>query len=1055
MELGIYEEIISKSISQKLKTVEIGSYKIEKTILDRAEAVKLLTRYISNIIHTALGVFTGDNNLENQLNFCNELIYFIDKNIKGLDFKVNLLDVEGQILQAILDRIGKSDEQLKRELISKLPQTGLSVSTLFTGSNSDLSLDVELEKEIRSADRVYWIVSFIRWSGLRIFKDVLKEFTTQAGKELKIITTSYMGATEHKAIEFLSSLPNTEIRISYNIKHERLHAKSYIFERNTGFDTAYIGSSNLSYSALTKGLEWNIKTTSRENKHIIQKAKGTFESYWLNTDFEDYRVGGSIKLREALTQASKPQSDMEIFLPNFKVHPYPFQNEILDKLEVERKIHNSYQNLIVAATGVGKTVIAAFDYKRYYKENYTKNRLLFIAHREEILKQSLATFRAILNDSEFGDLWVGNYKPENNKHLFVSIQTFTSNLSFFKECFTTDYYQYVIVDEVHHIAASSYRPLLDYFQPEILLGLTATPERMDGQFITDDFNNRIAAETRLPDALRLGLLCPFQYFCVADTSVDLRNIKWVNGRYDINELENIYTADNVRINLIIRSLYEYLVSIESTSALGFCINRSHAKYMTEQFNKNGLKADYIISGNGNDNKKVRQSIRHKLKTKAINFVFVVDIFNEGVDIPEINTVLFLRPTESLTIFLQQLGRGLRLHEGKECLTVLDFVAQAHEKFNYADKLQALVGRTHHSIDKELKQGFPHLPFGCAIKMEKTAQKYILDNIYSATYNKRRLIREIIHFCNDSTLTLTLLNFLKRYNIDIQTIYRNNTWTSLKAEALNQRREIAVNEKILAKGIKRIALTNSPLYLNFISSFVKNGLDLSTLQNEEHKIMALMFYYDLWQKPITKLGFKNLEQAFNEIKKCEQICAEILEVVEVQLSKVDFIASKFSLAYTCPLEVHARYSRDQLLCVFGLSIPEKCYSSREGVVRIKEKNTELLLVTLNKSDKDFSPSTMYDDYALNESIFHWQSQNITQPNSPVGKSYINQKEIGKNILLFVREHKKDAFGMTMNYLFLGSVEYVKHQGASPMSITWQMKEPIPAYIWKDSVKLSVG
>lgn len=1055
MKVGIYEEIISKSVRNRILQIDNKCFYAFENSIDKAEAAQLLTQYITKILYHILKGITGEKSLEQQLTFCNDLILYIDHKLSEIDLTNNILEVEGKILNAILDKVGKTNHQLQNEYIKMLPETGLSTSALFTGSNSDLSIDTELEKEILSSDRIYWIVSFIRWSGLRIFAETLKKFTSEPGKELKIITTSYMGATEPKAIEFLNALPNTEIRISYNTKHERLHAKSYIFERNSGFDTAYIGSSNLSYSALTKGLEWNLKTTSRENKHIIDKAKGTFNSYWLNSDFEDYKIGGCKKLREALHYAKVKSTDWNV-IPNFRIKPYPYQQEILEKLEAERQIHQSFKNLIVAATGIGKTVIAAFDYLNFTKQNPTNNHLLFIAHREEILKQSLATFRGILKDSEFGALWVGKYKSTSNSHLFVSVQTYNANRDFFESAFTPSYYQYIIVDEVHHIAADSYRPILDFFKPTLLLGLTATPERMNGVSILTDFNNRIAAETRLPDALRLGLLAPFQYFCVTDDTVNLRGISWVHGKYDTSQLEKLYTADDTRLHLILESIEKYLTDIDSTKALCFCVNRNHAKYMSDKFNAFKLRAMYVVSGAENDIEKNRKLVRQKLVSGEINFVFVVDMFNEGIDIPEINTTLFLRPTESLTVFLQQLGRGLRLSEGKECLTVLDFVSQAHEKYNFEDKFRSLVGKTHHRIDKEIRQGFPHLPFGCSIKMEQQAQNYILNNITSAVFNLNRLRKEIKMFNTNTQQELTLHNFLLYYNLNIQIIYRNNNcWTKLKNEALLQEYSQTSYSKHITKGLRRLILINSLKYLNFIEDLIANNFEIEKQPSPEYFQMLMMFYYDMWQKPLASINLTSIEHAMQEVANCKWIVTEMSEIISIIKNTLNFVPLHSSLPYPCVLEVHSRYSRDQLLALFELSTLHKAYNSQEGIIRIPNKRTELLLVTLNKSDKDFSPSTMYEDYALNEVLFHWQSQNSAHENSPIGESYIKHQEIGKTILLFIREQKKDEFGFTMPYIYLGPVDYQKHYGASPMSITWMLKEPMPAYLWKESAKMSIG
>jgi superfamily II DNA or RNA helicase len=1053
---GIYHQILTSSLKRKLSELPVDFFHVEKTNLDRAEAAHFLAQYLERILQVALKEFEKrENSLSAQIDFCNELLQHIDKAVE-LDINDSILALEGQLLVAILSKIGKTDHQLKDEIARKLPLSGLSVSSLFTGSNSDISIDTEIERDILSADRIYWIVSFIRWSGLRIFEKALKEFTERSGAQFRIITTSYMGATEARALDFLNTLPKTQVKISYHTQLERLHAKAYIFERNTQFDTAYIGSSNLSRSALTKGLEWNLRVTSQENPHIIEKAKATFDHYWNSIDFEDFKEGGIERFKKALQiEKNRGASAISLF-DYFQIHPFPFQKEILDRLSTERKIHNRFKNLIVAATGTGKTVISAFDYKRVFNAKNGKATLLFVAHRKEILEQAQKTFRSVLGTSQrdFGQLWVGNHEPKEGdlSHLFISIQTFNSKKEFFKERLPIDFYDFIIIDEAHHSQADTYRAIFEYFQPEILLGLTATPERMDGRSLLPDFCDKIAAEIRLPDALNMKLLAPFQYFCISDESVDLRGVKWSLGRYDIVELTTRLSSKE-RINLIIQAIEHYLADPFEVRALCFCTSKDHAQFMSEALSKAGYRAKFLISGNGNEAE--RDQIRQELTSGKINFLCVVDIFNEGVDIPEIDAVLFLRPTESLTVFLQQLGRGLRIAPEKECLTVLDFVSQAHVKYNFSEKFRALVGKTNQNIEKEIEKGFPHLPPGCTIRMERTAKEYILQNIRNAVFNLRRLRREIANYQHDTDKELTISNFLAFHHLDIRSLYSNrNYWSGLKRDVGVCTFEEGDYHSQIASGLRRLISIDSISYLQFIKQLHEANFEIYLKSPKEEKF-ALMFYYDIWQKGIGHFGFESIFQGIKQISNYPVLVQEIFEIIDYLIEEVSHSTKIIELHFPCPLELHAQYSRDQILCAFGKSTPERPFPSQEGVINIPEQQTELLLVTLNKSDKDFSPSIQYEDYAISETIFHWQSQNKTAPDTPTGRSYIKQRETGKTVLLFVREEKKDTFGFTSPYHYLGPVDFISHRGSKPMSINWELREPMPAYLWKAAAKMAVG
>lgn len=869
---GLYEQIINKGLETELASTDKRS---TTAPIDRAEASKILAKYIAEVVEKGLdNVADNGGDVHAQVALANRIISTIIHETKENELGKMTVAEQAEQLLSLFDK-KNSILALNEKAAIIRPETSIAQSSLFTGAIHEPQMFTELKKEIISCNRIDMLVSFIKWSGLRLIIDELTTFTKNGG-ELRIITTSYMGATDVKAIEELRKLPNTKIKVSYDTKRTRLHAKTYVFYRDTGFTTAYVGSSNLSNAAISSGLEWNVKVTKKDLPETIDKIEATFESYWNSNEFEYYNEEQKERLSRAL-KAEKYFDSNNAEVYTMDIAPYSYQQEILDKLEAERKVRGYHRNLVVAATGTGKTVISALDYKRFRKQNPDKPcRLLFVAHREEILKQSMYTFRAVLKDTNFGDMFVGSYKPESIDNLFISIQTFNSQS--FTEKTTSDFYDYIIVDEFHHAAAPTYQKLLSYYHPQILLGLTATPERMDGKSILPYFNNRIAAEIRLPEAIDRKLLCPFQYFGVTDT-VDLDHLKWAAGGYDKSELSRVYTRSgmtaNRRADLVVSSLLKYVTDIDDVKGLGFCVTVEHAEFMSYYFNARGIPSMFLT---GHSPDEERKAAKNRLVKGEVRFIFVVDIYNEGVDIPEVNTVLFLRPTESLTVFLQQLGRGLRLSEDKECLTVLDFIGQANKKYNFEDKFAALLSNTTRGVTREIKDGFISLPKGCYIQLEKKAARYILDNIRASYGNSAGLVA---------------MDFMKPSTV------------------------------------------------------------------------------------------------------------------------------------------------------------------REGVKWLQDKEIDVFFITLNKSDKDYSPTTMYQDYSINETLFHWQSQSTTNAEGKVGQRYINHRKNGSKVLLFVREFKNDVYGNTAPYTYLGTANYVSHNGSRPMNITWKLDTPIPAKYLKKTNKLVVG
>ena len=712
----------------------------------------------------------------------------------------------------------------------------------------------------------------------------------------------------------------------------------------------------------------------------------------------------------------------------------------------------SLVNLLTLA-GTGKTVISALDYKGYMRENPGKPcRLLFVAHREEILKQSLYTFRAVLKDANFGDMFVGSYRPDSLDALFISIQTFNSQ-GFTKKT-TEDFYDYIVVEEFHHAAAPTYQKLLEYYRPGILLGLTATPERMDGKSILTYFDNRIAAEIRLPEAIDRKLLAPFQYFGVTDT-VDLDSLKWTAGGYDKGELTRIYTFSGIvaekRASMIVASLLRYVTDIDAVKGLGFCVSVQHAEFMCRFFNEKGIPAIYLT---GNSADEERKNAKNKLVSGEIRFIFVVDLYNEGVDIPEVNTVLFLRPTESLTIFLQQLGRGLRLSEGKECLTVLDFIGQANKKYHFEDKFAALLSNTTRGVSREIKDGFVSVPKGCYIQLERKAEKYILDNIRASYGSSAGLIMRIASFAEDSGQPLSLAAFLTYNHLDPRSLYKYSSFSRLcvRADVRDDFRENI--EETMSKALLRLSVLDSRRLIAFLLDILPrlDNIDFDKFSAME-KRMLQMFYVTVWGKPVEEWNGDEMLDHLYELSDSPVMLQELTDLLHYQYDRIDFIDEPVDVGFDCPLDLHCTYTRDQLLVALDFMKPS---TVREGVKWLPDQKLDVFFITLNKADKDYSPTTMYQDYSINDYLFHWQSQSTTSERSSTAQRYIHHKEMGTRVLLFVREFKKDRIsGGAEAYTYLGTANYVKHEGEKPMNITWQLDAPIPAKYIKKTRKLLVG
>ncbi|MFF2245898.1 DUF3427 domain-containing protein [Arthrobacter sp. NPDC058130] len=941
-------------------------------------------------------------------------------------------------------------EGLKRRQIRR-PKTKLSDSALLTNSKDDPNLAAELRTEIESADTVDLLCAFVRWTGLRLLEPAL-EHLRDRGVKLRVITTTYMGATERRAIDELVQRYGADVKISYETHSTRLHAKAWLFRRNSGFHTAYVGSSNLSSAALLDGLEWNVRLSSVATPALLQKFEVTFDSYWEQRAFQSYdpdrdgeRLDGALARNGGkLTTAPNQNTRLE-------VQPFLHQVEMLEDLEAERD-KGHHRNLLVAATGTGKTVIAALDYKRLCEEAGRQLTLLFVAHRQEILRQSLRSYRDVLQTGSFGELFVGENKPKAWKHVFASVQSLAALGT---DKIKPDDFDVVVIDEFHHAEAPTYRRLLDHLRPLELLGLTATPERGDGVDVAKQFfDGRRASELRLWDALDADLLVPFHYFGVSD-DVDLSRLEWKRGSYDVAQLDALYTGNEARAGKVIRELRDKVTSTADMRAIGFCVSVQHAVYMAEVFNRARI-ASVAVSGKTDDSE--RALALQQLRDRTINCIFAVDLFNEGLDLPEVDTILLLRPTQSATIFLQQLGRGLRRADEKSVLTVLDFIGQQRREFRFDLRYRALTGYGRRELEKAVEDEFPFLPSGSQIVLDRVAQQVVLDNIKAQLrFNRSQLVRDIASYGETELET-----YLEKSGTELKGIYRStkDSWTGYlrlagliegfsPAESVIRGRIHELyddaEKKLLARMVRLIHV-DDPERAEAYSLLVAPEAPRYEELGGREQTFARMLFYTLWDDGG---GFKSYDAGLDYLRGYQLVCSEIRQLVKLGVAASRHAAKGLGAGLQhVPLLSHATYRREEILAALQYGSLElgKNVQHREGVAWCQATSTDAFFVTLNKDDKNHTATTMYKDYAISPELFHWESQNTTSPSSPTGERYLDRTSHGSKVLIFTRDTSEDETGLTVPYTCLGQVDYVQHTGEKPIAITWRLHRAMPADVF---------
>lgn len=1031
------------------------------------EVLETFSKKISN--------FIGENDYQKAIEFTEKQLYLLNQTFNKKNKNTNF-HFELPLKRKDKDIIGNINELIINEKVK--------FRNFF----------IYLKQELLNCKKFYFIVSFIRYSGIQLLISTLDELEKQ-GIQGEIITSVYLNITDSKALRKLLSYKNIKVKI-YNNSSESFHTKAYLFEKEK-YHSVVIGSSNISQSALYSAEEWNVKLTDSSFFNIYGKSLNQFEKLWhsneaieLTQDFIDEyeKYKKSVNVQNTFDYRKTKIEQENEFVPN------SMQKRVLQKLK-ETRINGNKKGLVISATGTGKTYLAAMDIKQFFEINSnTENKLfeindkksktsnikfLFIAHREELLENAINVFSKILkiDKNEFGRIY-GGLKEIDKSIIFASIQSLRNCYNEFKPSF----FDYVIVDEFHHSMSDSYLKTLSYFNPKFLLGLTATPKRMDGKDILSLCYYNVVDEIGIKEALEEDLIVPFHYFGVNDYTINYDNIPYKNGKY--NEkilLENLLL--NTRTDYIVEKINKFGFDGDELSAVAFCQNIEHAFFMKEEFSKKGYKSA-VITANTSSNE--RSEILEKFKNKKIEILCVVDILNEGIDIPTINLLLFLRPTMSSTIFIQQIGRGLRKAKNKDFVTIIDFIGN-HKKdyllINYfsseVDNKDTLFTKKEKIIN-EIKNQFSNIPKSCYVELDRICQNRIIEKIEKINFSSKNILKEMyldykaeIGKSEDEFLQIAdfdtnielfqelCLKMHSFYNAQLQfedsKIFKNenekNPLNTTEIEFLEYlEKKITLVEPFTFLIIDYLAtgkeyINNSDLLNKYKVFFdIKRNFEKHYLLNRifeelmEDEILEKTLYGYRFSKKYEKLfsnGKLNEKSTIKSNKKVNKsnFINRLKQLIYLGLN--EFKRNDLDEFNENILISYKEYKRVELQILLDSKVPK-------GSWRAGYANTDkdiCLFATIDKTHI-FQENLKYDNSLFADDIIQWISQPKTSHNSSVGQMFIHHKEKGFKVHIFIRKYAFMNGNKTNPFIYLGNAKYYSSQGDKPMKILWKLDKKIP-------------
>lgn len=916
----------------------------------------------------------------------------------------------------------------------------------------------ELVKSLKECESFYFSVAFINFSGLQLLLDPLKEAEEREVKG-KIITSTYLNFTEVKALEKIKTFNNIDLKVFDTIEERGFHTKVYIFEYQNTYKII-IGSANITQSALKSNIEWNVEVVTKNESEFVKDVIKEYNHLWeISEEATETFIG---EYENFLTTIKRTTPIRQTVFERGKyIVPNRMQKRAIESLKRLRSYGES-KALVIAATGTGKTYMSAFDVK-----NFKPKKLLFIVHREEILKKAKETFEFLLpNENITFGLLTGNAKDKQADYIFSTIQSLTRSYKDFQR----DEFEYIIFDEAHHATSPSYQTIMNYFTPEFTLGMTATPERSDNMNVFDLFDNNVAIEVRLHEALEDDLVIPFHYFGITDiegidlSDVDIDNIAEVTKRLKVNE----------RVDFIIEKMNFYNHDGEKRKCLGFCASVDHAQFMANEFNKHGYKSVCLHGGHSVDERAFYIN-RLENEDDELQVIFSVDIFNEGVDIPSINTVLMLRPTNSPIVFIQQLGRGLRKHGGKTFLTVLDFIGNHSKVFLIALALNGSRYYDKESLKVAVATGFANIPGATHIQMDEISKERILEQIDRENFNSLKYLREeYLEFkkMNQGRIPYFLLDYLKFDGAPdpVKFIHREKSYLkfvaktekdeSLKKLLLDDNFESILKElsgKLPLKRIHefvilKILLEKQQVTLELLRQEILKYVEKMDDDSVQHALEVLnQDYYDRGQiSRGTKLvnssnGVATRTEIFSRVLQNNIFNSYIKDVIQYGIFRYE---KEYKREYY-GIPHFKLYEQYQMVDAALLSNYRKTHSSFRGSGLLTNGNDYFLFVDLHK-EEDIKESINYHDKFINRQYFQWQTPNSTSQSSERGKNIIFNKERGIHLHLFVRKYK-EIDGKTEPYIYIGKGDTVKFEGEKPITVKLEIEHEIPANLYIEFTK----